>query len=194
MKEQEIVKEYFDKQKTSKLKLCIYEEKPVNQNDIEWFYDEDNKDWCFFRTKKERYEGEIYENIFIEHKKIKTFGKKCHVTEMSFFNFMTIKTMEYFNSNEVTTNDVENYIKGYKELKKENPDISIEEYNTYKRQLLKDNEEKMKGCFMWGITIVLTFVCFPLAILTCPLTWKLIKKLKQKFQGKNDEQNTQQNL
>lgn len=47
---QEIVKEYFEKQKDSKLMLCIYEEKA--SDDIEWFYCANTNNWCYFKPKK----------------------------------------------------------------------------------------------------------------------------------------------
>ncbi len=137
---QEIVKEYFSRQENSDLKLCIYEEKAGK--DIEWFYDKNKQEWCYFKTKKERYEGEPFENIYIERKKFKTFGKKCHITEMSFFNFMTINAIEYFKHDGISENDVNNYIKWWKEEKEKNPNLKMQDLNA----VLNERYSKNSGC------------------------------------------------
>ena len=139
---QEIVKEYFNQQENNSLTLCIYEEKASNY--IEWIYDKDSEDWVSLKPKKIRLDKGEYENGFlIEHKKFKTFSKKCHITELSFNHFMAIKASEYHKTDELTKNDVDNYIGWYQEEKNKYPDLKISEFN----EILAQRKNK-GGCLL----------------------------------------------
>ncbi len=182
-KEQEIIKEYFEKQQESKLKLCIYEERETE--DREWFYDGEN--WCylekvFIKDEYSEEKGAKVEVFRLKKKRIKTFPKNSSVQSLSFEYFMALKAIEYYEEEEPYVSDVENYTKKYLNMKKENPNITVDEFDeilkSEKIETLKKTKEQTFGCLMWGITIILIFFCFPLAIFTCPLTWKLITKIK----------------
>lgn len=195
--EQEIIQEYFKQQKETNLTLCIYEEKA--SNDIEWYYD--GYDWCYLKIKKykEKIDDETYygEKFIVEKKRIKTFGKKCHIVTMSYDNFMAIDYMKYKNVEEVDVETAHEYANNFMKLKKEkqqeNIDFFIEDYHEYlKQQEIKNREEIQAGCrdfVLWCITIILaiTVVGIPLALFTCPLFWKLLNKIKNNKVNKNDE-------
>lgn len=153
--EQEIVKEYFEKQKNSKFKLCIYEEKA--SRDIEWFYDANTDEWCYLKQKNKRYQGETYEMFSIERKRFKTFGKKCHVAKMSSVYFMMINAFDGFETDELTVDDVKNYTEWFKKEKENNRDLTLNEFN----QILRDRRSKNRGC----LSLVLGFICIPIALI-----------------------------
>ena len=125
--EQTIVQEYFKQQAENKLMLCIYEERA--SKDIEWFYDNISDEWCYIKTKKERFDGEQEEVVYIERKKYKTFGKKCHITEMSFFNYMAIRKLELYNTDSELVSGIYHYMNDYKKYKKENPEATLDDFN-----------------------------------------------------------------
>lgn len=158
---QGIEKEYFEKQKNSQKMLCIYEEKGINTSDIEWFYDDISDEWCYFRIKKERYGSEWEEVVIQESKKIKTFGKKCHVTEMSFFNFMALKKFELFNCKSETVEGVNHYIEGYNKWKLEDEKTSIDDYNKYLKEKRNQEDKSLtssltrKSFYIGVITLIL---------------------------------------
>lgn len=136
---QEIVKQYFQEQEKSELKLCIYEERA--SKDIEWFYDFNTQEWCYLKTKKERIGGQSEDVIYVERKKFKTFGKKCHITEMSFFNFMAIRKLKAYNADSECVNGIYNYMNDYKEQKKNNPNFTLDDFDN----LIKERRNR-GGC------------------------------------------------
>lgn len=191
IEQQAIVKEYFEKQENSKLKLCIYEEKA--SKDVEWFFF--NNEWCYLKVKKETitdFDGEKSKEdyFYIESKRFKTFGKKCHIETMSYDYFMALDYMNERNTDTVSVETAHEYankfIKLKKEKEKQNITFTLDDYHEYIEQERKNfQEQQAKGCrdfILWCITIflVITLVGIPIAIFTCPLTWKLINKLRGK--------------
>lgn len=190
---QKIVEEYLKEQETSKLKLCIYEER--ESEDREWFYDGEN--WCYLEKVfiKDEYaeeKGAEVEVYRLKKKRIKTFSKNCSVQSLSFEYFMALKAMEYYKEEEPYVSDVENYTKKYLNNKKENPDITVEEFNeilkSEKTEALKKTGKQTLGCFMWCFTF-LFLLCFIgtqnsivliLTIACCPITYTIIDKIRTK--------------
>lgn len=189
--QQAIVKEYFEKQENSKLTLCIYEEKA--SKDVEWFFY--NNEWCYLKVKKETvtdFDGEKSKEdyFYIESKRFKTFSKKCHVETMSFDYFMALDYMNERDTDNASVETVHRYANKFMKLKKEkaseNITFTLDDYHEYlEQERLQARQDGIKGCrdlFLWCITIflVITLVGIPIAIFTCPLTWKLIAKLRGK--------------
>lgn len=188
--EQEIVKEYFQQQEKEKFKLCIYEEKA--SGDIEWFYN--GNEWCYLKQKKykEKIGDETYSGIklYVEKKRIKTFGKKCHIIKMSFDNFMALDYMSFKNVDLVDLDELHLYSNNFMKIKKEKESENIiYTLDDYHKQIIQDEENAEKkakeiliGCLGWLSCLILFLLAFKLKFLFIlillfnPLSIKLISK------------------
>lgn len=192
--EQEIVKEYFQQQENESMMLCIYEEKAGQ--DIEWYYD--GFEWCYIKQKKyrEKIDDETYTGIklFVEKKRVKTFGKKCHIMKISFDNFMTLDYMKFKNVSSVDLDTVHFYANRFMKIKKEkeaqNEVYTLEDYH---KQIIQENEkleqeakENLIGCLGWICSVILLLFAlkfkflFVVILLFNPLSIKIAKKFLKK--------------
>lgn len=155
---EQIVEEYFEKQKSNPLLLCIYEECDDDLQDKEWFFYNDN--WCYF-VNKEVYNKEYKENedvIKLVQKKNKKFSAKHYITEMSFDNFMCLKFCELYNDFEPLESDVNTFIEKYNKYKKENPASNIENFIekiTNDRQKQQEEADKRTKKYTIGCVLIL---------------------------------------
>ena len=188
--EQEIVKEYFQQQEKEKFKLCIYEEKA--SSDVEWFYN--GAEWCYLKQKKykEKIGDETYSGIklYVEKKRVKTFGKKCHIMKMSFDNFMALDYMNFKNVGWVDLEELHHYANKFMKIKKEketeNIIYTLDDYHKQitqeKENIEKEAKENLISCLGWLGCVILLLLAFKfkflfiLILLFNPLTIKLIKK------------------
>ena len=149
---QVIVQKYFETQKNSNLKQCIYEEKSSG-DDIEWFFDSEN--WCYFEEKETRDKfseeynkemktgetGKQYKTVHeLVQKRHKTFNKNCTILDLSFKNYMLWHYHNFKNIDVIDDEDIELYISKYLKSKEENKNLTVNEFN-----YLLVQEEKIKG-------------------------------------------------
>ncbi len=182
IEEQEIIKEYFKMQAETPIKLCIYEKH------LEWFYA--NCQWNYITIQKKRFENEWIEHYVLKSKRFHTFNKKATIQPMSFEYFMAQDYMqEYFHVTSETCDAIQNYMSEFLEFRNQDPHYTLKMFRNFK---IEKREKEKQGCFegiFWVITIILAlFVAtIPLAIFTCPWTWKLIDKITKKEKQKDEK-------
>ena len=165
--QQEIVKEYFEKQKDSKLMLCIYQES-LEDDDIEWFYD--GEDWCFIKEAEVKNANsntseEVYQIIRKANKK---FNKDCYIETLSFRNYMIYQCLNTYCTDYISTYQAQKFIDKFLKLKKKNEaqglSYTIAEYTGYVKQ-------KQWDTYCWILTVVFLLIpyCFIISFFTCPL-------------------------
>ena len=159
---QPIVDEYFQKQAGSGIVYCIYEEKPVNQEDLEWLWSDDEKFWYTFKKKKYRECGDTFEKYIVVTKAHKTFSNKCCVEKLSFEKFMLLDYLKYHKYSiyeEIDDFEISRYVENYKDFKNENADYTLDDYHQWidseYNKIKKRERNYWIGC---GIPIIIIII------------------------------------
>lgn len=168
--QQQIVTEYFEKQKDSKLMLCIYQES-LEDDDIEWFYDGEN--WCFIKETEVKNAGpnlteEVYEII---RKADKKFNKDCYIETLSFRNYMIYQCLNLHHKDYISTKQAQKFIDKFMDLKKTNEEQGL---NYTMVDYIKYVTQKQWDTYCWILTVVFLLIpyCFIISFFTCPLLRK----------------------